>query len=378
MAIDSNHLIVNDRVFGVNKESEILQDEIDKEKRHERESELLLGKLVSGNMTNLTTRVAFILNQYPDTRNSDITLQIKYWEKFQNKLYNSGKFNVEDLYALERLTSITRARAKIQNEYKLFRPNDIIRRFRRDREECEREVQLYTRPEIPTVSIYCDESGKTSKYIMVGSVWIHDFEREAELRKHFITWKENRGLKSSDEFHFTQMSRHQLPLYKDFVEEVIKISDMMSFVLVVAERSQGNKIDDLVMELHYQLVLQGIDHEVAARRINFPRQINLFKDKEDGTDKLMVEKLRQLMVGGFNNYFQNKLQLALLDSLNSKFSVFIQIADLFTGCISRLMNQPEGNNHKDELAEHFTKLLKIRISGSNVSAENDLVTIHCF
>lgn len=356
------------------------QEELDtaKEVQRERERASLIAKLASGNMSHLTTRVAFILNQYPDARNSDVTLQLKYWKAFQNDIYKDGTFQSEDLYRLERLTSITRARAKIQNEFKLFHANEGVRRYRRNREEYEREAQLYTRPSVPTINIYCDESGKTSKHVMVGSVWIHDQHRETEIRTHFREWKKRKGLSINKEFHFTEMSRNELPLYKEFVNEILSVSEMMSFVLVVAERTQGRKIDDLVFDLHYQLVHQGIQYETEARRITLPRQINFWKDKEDGTDKLMMAKLEQHLVSNFELYFKDELRLALFSPIESYTSPFIQMADVFTGCISRLLNQSGGRNQKDELASYLTELFGVSIEDGKVTTTNDLVTVYEF
>ncbi|MDQ0200308.1 hypothetical protein [Neobacillus ginsengisoli] len=92
----------------------------------------------------MTTRVANILNRYPETRKSDITLQIKYWQ-----VYSGLKSNFVDLtklYSLERLTSLARARAKIQNEYKLFQADIETRRRRRTLEEEEKEAQMLDKP----------------------------------------------------------------------------------------------------------------------------------------------------------------------------------------------------------------------------------------
>ncbi len=45
--------------------------------------------LAEGNMKHLITKIAYLLNKYPSTRNSDITLQLKYWREFE-------RFNIEE------------------------------------------------------------------------------------------------------------------------------------------------------------------------------------------------------------------------------------------------------------------------------------------
>ena len=130
--------------------------------RREHEKQQFLAKITTDDHKHLLTRVAHVLNRYQQTRNSDITLMLKYWEVYHSDAYKAGDAVTPDLlYRLERLTSITRARAKIQNEYRLFKGDEEVRRFRKNNEEIEKEIQLSTKPDVPTVSIYCDETGKT-------------------------------------------------------------------------------------------------------------------------------------------------------------------------------------------------------------------------
>lgn len=45
----------------------------------EEERQELLTRVASSELSNMRHRVAWLLNQFPSTRNSDIALQIKYW-----------------------------------------------------------------------------------------------------------------------------------------------------------------------------------------------------------------------------------------------------------------------------------------------------------
>ncbi|MED2784625.1 hypothetical protein P4261_05435 [Bacillus thuringiensis] len=61
----------------------------EKAKKIEREKHRLMVNLAEGNMKHLITKIAYLLNKYPSTRNSDITLQLKYWREFE-------RFNIEE------------------------------------------------------------------------------------------------------------------------------------------------------------------------------------------------------------------------------------------------------------------------------------------
>ena len=103
----------------------------DKEKlkqiKTEAEIQQLLSNLSSATINTLRDKVAWVLNHYPETRESDISLLLKFWELFEAGIYNGNYIKAEDLYKLTRLTSISRERARIQNTYKLFVASSEIR-----------------------------------------------------------------------------------------------------------------------------------------------------------------------------------------------------------------------------------------------------------
>ena len=183
----------------------------------EQERETLLARLSRGDDTHLITRVAHIINRFPSTRNSDITLQLRYWEEYSEG-YDPNSLDPHNLYEYERLTSIARARAKIQNECGPFLATEDCRRHRRNREAIERERQLATAPETGSVFVYCDESGYdgTSVYMQVGGVWVV----ESDLQRAFYFWKKDNDIQY--EFHFTKMDRRKKPMYQAFFDYALE------------------------------------------------------------------------------------------------------------------------------------------------------------
>src|SRR5437867_2968602 len=86
--------------------------------------ERLLHAVHSCQLNTMEERVAWLLNHYPKTRDSDITLQIRFWQNFQADRFEGGDISVSDYYRLAKLTSLTRARALIQNKLKLFQASE--------------------------------------------------------------------------------------------------------------------------------------------------------------------------------------------------------------------------------------------------------------
>ena len=137
------------------------QTKEDPERKIEEERQLLLTRVGSSDVSTLRQRIAWLLNRYPSTRNSDIALQIKHWETFEGETYRGSNIVADDLYKLTRLTSIARERARIQNQYRLFLADPDVREHRGTLEEDERENAVST-PDYPVYAVFLDESGKGS------------------------------------------------------------------------------------------------------------------------------------------------------------------------------------------------------------------------
>lgn len=121
----------------------------------------------------------------------------------------------EKMQRLVKLISIARARAKIQNEYKLFQASPEVAEHRRELEKNERNTQLSDKPSgISTISFYVDESSKTSRYVIVGGICTLSENSFYKLITSLVTWKAKNNI--SYEFHFAKLTRNKLDKYKEF------------------------------------------------------------------------------------------------------------------------------------------------------------------
>ncbi|MDO3512438.1 hypothetical protein Q3P06_10965 [Ralstonia pseudosolanacearum] len=134
--------------------------------------ESLIASLAGGDFSNQQTRVAHILNLHPAARNSDVALALKYWETFHPDLYNPDGIKPADFFKLDRVPFLVRARAKIQNEYELFQPDEKVRRRRKGREDEMREAVLADEAPRQTLQVFSDETGKGEDHVIIGSVWV--------------------------------------------------------------------------------------------------------------------------------------------------------------------------------------------------------------
>ena len=337
---------------------ENLPSEEDKKQKLDRERTILLSRLAEINLEDTRTKVAFILNQYRSTRDSDIALALKYWEVFHPDLLGIKSISFDNFYKLPKFTSISRARAKIQNEYGLFQASGEISKYRAKLDSEQRELQVEDKPEDSPISIFCDESGKTGRYKIVASLWINDGHRFMEVWKELSSWKIERGIKK--EFHFTDLREQEKGIVEEFFEKTLLHSDALGFKAIILDSHPVHGIpqDELNFRLHYQLVVKGIEHEVRCGRFNFPRSISITKDKDDGADKLRLIELEQRLRTDCQAYFTHQIIFEEIKAEESHSSVYIQLTDLFAGSINRKLNSP-GSNYKDALANKILYLLRI-------------------
>lgn len=371
---------IEEKTNNYNEEKTIVKtSKLTKMEKTMNEREILLAKLASNNLKDIRSKVAFVLNHYPETRNSDIKLAFRYWTMFQPEhLLADGMINQAKLFKLERIPSLVRARAKIQNEFGLFGPDKEVKDKRRSLEFKQKEEQLSSKPGTPSITFYIDESSKNQEYIIVGGLSSVDAYQSFKLANHLLKWVNDK--KINYEFHFTELTKHKLEVFKDFFNEALSFSNVIGFKAVAVTRSgiKQRTIDEIIIELHYQLIHKAMEHEIETKRVSLPRQVSAYKDKEDGTDGILMTKLEQGLKAGFSTHFGNHLSLERLQAVDSKSNYFIQLADLYIGSVARILNRnlDSPNNHKDEFAEFVISTLGLNLNNNQDSSNRDMAFVY--
>lgn len=337
--------------------------EVDAAARLEQEQAELLSKVASATLNTTEARVAWILNNYPETRNSDIALQLAYWDTFEEG-YHGGTIERDDLYRFARLTSLTRARAKIQNDLKLFQAAPEIRARRGKLSEEERERAVKTEP-YPVFTVYADESGKTQQHYVVSSLWILHGAETFRLTKAFTEWRKATGF--YNELHFRDLNDGNFARYQEAVEIVFNNASAVSFKSATVERAGAGSVQDAFRELFYQVTAGGIEHEDQTGRVPLPRTFQLWKDEEEaGYDKLVLAHVADRLTARF----QNRLVIEGMRAVTSKGNTLLQIADLFAGAVNRVVNPPDPPPATPSAKDRFADYLLRRVGWA--PAQGDL------
>jgi len=331
--------------------------------RAEEEKKDILNRLVSGRIDNIRDRVAFVLNYSIESRNSDIELAWAYWSNFENDRFSGAYITKEQMKNLTRISSLSRMRAKIQNEYKLFQADDNVKRFRGVLEDDKRTEAIEDKPTgIGEYSVFIDETGKTQDYLSVGSLWKLKVNLSAitQATIKLQHWKKERQI--DYEFHFNELTKAKLPMFKEFFLKFITLFPEAGFKLIVVNNKGFRDKEKAITDLTCHLLIKGIEHEHSTGRAPLPRVLQVWVDEEEkGSDQLKIENLKErLKSQQIDGLFFGEFAAA-----SSKDSVYLQIVDLFTASINRKLHTPNGTNIKDEFADFVLGILKFDVSQIN-------------
>lgn len=339
----------------------------------EREKKELLASLAGGDFSKQKTKVAHILNLYPESRNSDITLTIKYWETFQPDIYNPHRILPKELFRLERMHYLVRARAKIQNEYNLFTSNSEVKRFRRKHEEEMSEAVLEGAKPRRLVHVYADETGKTQKYVVVSSVWVLTGRAVFTVSQSITSWQE-KSRWAKREVHFAKLGKQDMDTLKEYIGIIVQNREFLSFKSIAVERARTKRtIEQVVEKLHEHMLLRGAEHEINSNRIGLPQKIEVTIDHEQSLDAITLDELKRRINEGYAVKFGQDVEVSQIETISSRNSPLVQLSDLVAGAINRKMNNADGNNYKDEMADLIIQMLDLqfaqdKVEGLDVSA----------
>ena len=266
----------------------------DREQKMAKEREALEEALAISDFSTIRTRVAYILNKYPATRDSDVTLQIKYWHEFEPDILKD--FEPRQLYRGTRLTSLARARAKIQNEYGLFQAKAEVRKARRRYEEWTQEAVLVEQPAFPSISIYADESGKNKRWHIIAGVWSGDGHELFSFSGKSIKWLDDHGFYSKGfEFHFTKVSQKYLNVYREWWDWILDNFPSIGFKAIILDSQQQHGSTQAIFhQLYPRYIVHGLRHEWKTGRVDVSQRCSIqviFDEEQKDKDAIVRDHI---------------------------------------------------------------------------------------
>ncbi len=308
----------------------------------------LLSRLGTLNLVTVEHKVAKVLQQYPECRDSDTALAIRYWKKFQPDILEKNKpLSLDVLHHLQPMTTIIRCRQHIQNDLSLFQGAPRTRRRRGDLQMEFFQYLSEQKATQPEITVYLDETGTDgqSNYMGIGGICVID-NRQYELTlQQFNNWRED--LNYPETFHFADASSKNADYFMQLAAQLSKRRTGLMFFGYATEvkGARNQKIADLII----QLVSDIVDYMQENGCLNTHRHLRIVKEAEAQFDNMHLDQLRKDVAEHL--YHHNGSMISLTDILPRPKGreVMLECADLIASSMRRRLTTNR-DIHKDRIS----------------------------
>lgn len=266
------------------------------------------------------SKVAYILWQYPNTRNSDRTHAIQYYKIFYSECVKNEQITFENLYILPKMYDLQRDRATIQNTEQLFPAKQSTLKKRIEKELEYRTFYLNNNPKPYTYAtdyyLFLDESGKNDKYFVLGGVLINSQKDKKEFEADLLEIKNNLDEKyklKNSELKLSSITTRNINYYLEFLEKLKNESINLLFVSVLIEnnglgqKSKKNKSKELLKFILQDCLSIITEYICRSSYANITSQLNVTLDNDgaglDILEKEIIKKEMQETIDREYRYF---------------------------------------------------------------------------
>jgi hypothetical protein len=294
-------------------------------------------------------KVAYILNRFPDTRNSDKVLWVKYLELFHE--INPSTTFLEAITSgdLPPQTVVARSRAELQNVYSMYLPTrpDIVVKRQGRRKAFERVFQnldsVLDEP-LRQTSVYTDESGLTDSYLLIGFFLTVNGRDAFKVVQQILEWKMT-GKKPY--FHFKDLKKNQVEDFLRFFKTAIEIPSARAYIHIFDRARLLGEEKQILCDLYGISAIDTLRSLQGGGLIDEEHKFELIMDRSQ--DQRFYRKLENDLEP---KLLQRRIGFYGVTDVDSKDNYLVQTADVIVGAFNRAINSP-GANAKDELSQHI-------------------------
>ena len=210
-------------------------------------------------------------------------------------------------------------------------------------------------------NLYCDEScymeNDHKKYMIVGTIKCPKKSRK-QICNDIRNIKEKYNINKYQELKWIKISKPTEDLYKEIIDYFFSCSQL-SFRCVIVDKTKLNHDkynqthNDFYYKLYYQLLIRGI----VPNKGNY-----IYLDIKDTKNTIRIKKLTECLSNGTYD-FEEKF-IKNIQSINSKDSELLQLADIIIGAIGFIKRKENTKKNYSIAKENVAKEIKIK-SGYN-------------
>jgi len=308
----------------------------------------LLAAIARSEFGDVEQKVAFILQRFPETRESYVGLCIRYWQRFNAEVLERWNLaNLDFLFELDRLETIGRVRREIQNRLQLFRGLEATAQYRLLYQKNLQEYLAAHKGVIPEVRFYLDETGNEGNkaYTGVAGVCAMNWRQYEMHAAALAQWRRTQG---PEPIHFVEIGSDRTARAMGLLKELEQRRSGLLF-MGYAFRTQG-PTREAMFSLFAQLVMDSLHRLKHLGSLNEPRLLRLVKETEPGFDSMYLEKLNKHLTELVGLDFPSQFVVQPVEAVVKGREVLLECADLIAGGMQRRALL-KGHNPKDVLAE---------------------------
>jgi hypothetical protein len=329
----------------------------------------ILAEIADSRLANREQKIAHILHRFPETRDSDTALCIKYWKMFQADVLERWRpLELEVLFELDRIETIGRVRRMIQNDLRLFRG---VEETRRAREAMQGEFHEYIaahRDSLPEVRFYLDETGNEGDktYTGVAGVCIINWK---QFEKHHAALQQWRSKQRWPEtIHFSDTGADKVDRAVSLLQQLqSRRSGILFLGYSLVSRGRTNEV---LFSLFIQLVVDSLKHLRECNCLTENRSVRVIKEADQGFDSIYLRTMTKQLDEMVALEFPGTLTVLPVEAVTKGRTVLLECADLIAGGMQRRALH-KGRNPKDRLAEAV-----INVTGFEDSADSGTIFKH--
>lgn len=314
----------------------------------------VLADIANSYLANREQRVAHILQRFPETRDSDTALCIRYWKMFQADVIERWRpLELEVLFELDRIETIGRVRRMIQNELRLFRGLEDTRHARNAMQGEFYEYLAAHRDALPEVRFYLDETGNEGDktYTGIAGVCVMNWKQFEKHHAALEQWRASQGWPET--IHFSDVTGNNIDRAVALLRQLRARRSGVLF-LGYSLPSRGRTHEDL-FSLLIQLVVDSLKHLRDCKCLNENRSVRVIKEADPGFDNIFLLKMNKQLSEAVALEFPGELTVLPVQAVPKGRTVLLECADLIAGGMQRRALR-KGRNPKDKLAEAVTNV----------------------
>lgn len=316
---------------------------------HNLKRQRLLAEVADSNFGTIDRRLVYLLQKFPETRDSYTALAIKYWKVFEsNIIENWNPLELEILFELESIESINRQRRFIQNTLKLFPGMEDIKQYRMVYQEQLQRYLAAHRDTAPEIRFYLDETGNEGDkaYTGVGGICIANWKQYDKHAAALSLWRQNQNW--PEPIHFAESGVARLDRAVSLLGQLERRRGGVLF-LGYSMNSRGTPAN-AIYSLFVHLIIDSLRQLDSQKCITEPRMVRVIKEAEPGFDELYLPSMEKSLAELTDLEFEGRIGIEPIETMTKGHHVLLECADLIAGGMQRraLFNK---QNPKDRLAD---------------------------